>query len=68
MPQVYRTWKIKSALSLSWHMLIISSTAALVWLCYGIILKDKIIILSNSIMGLLQASLIFLKFSLRKNT
>ncbi len=64
MPQVFRTWKTKSANSLSWYMLGISATAALLWLFYGLYLQNTIIVLSNSIMGLLQLCLICFKFRL----
>ncbi|WP_252737207.1 SemiSWEET family sugar transporter [Zobellia galactanivorans] len=61
-PQVFRTWKTKSANSLSWFMLGISITAAILWVSYGVYLQNTIIILSNSIMGILQLCLICFKF------
>jgi MtN3 and saliva related transmembrane protein len=61
-PQIYRSWKIRSTVSLSWNMLMLSITAASFWICYGILLKDPIIILSNAIMGSLKLSLVLLKW------
>ncbi len=62
MPQVYRTWKTRSTESLSWTMLCIAVAAAFLWLSYGVYVQDLIIIISNSIMGVLQMILLYFKF------
>nr|WP_255846117.1 SemiSWEET family transporter [Abyssalbus ytuae] len=66
MPQVYHSWKKQSAKSLSWGMLGISIIAAILWLSYGILLRNNVIILSNAIMGCLQLNLVYLKFIYQK--
>jgi MtN3 and saliva related transmembrane protein len=62
-PQVIRIWQTKSAKDLSLLMLLLLITGVLMWLTYGIIVKDTAIIYTNSMV--LGMSLIMLYFKFR---
>jgi MtN3 and saliva related transmembrane protein len=62
-PQVIRIWQTKSAKDLSLLMLLLLITGVLMWLTYGIIVKDTAIIYTNSMV--LAMSLIMLYFKFR---
>jgi MtN3 and saliva related transmembrane protein len=62
-PQVIQIWKTKSAKDLSLMMLLLLITGVLMWLSYGIIVKDTAIIYTNSMV--LAMSLIMLYFKFR---
>lgn len=62
-PQVIQIWKTKSAKDLSLMMLLLLITGVLMWLTYGIIVKDTAIIYTNSMV--LAMSLIMLYFKFR---
>ncbi len=61
-PQVIRTWKLKSANDPSLGMYCILCTGVLLWLIYGLIIKDIPIIVANSVT--LSLVLIILYFKL----
>ena len=65
-PQVYRTWKTKSARDLSLTMMFIVLISTIVWLCYAIALMLWPVILANTIVGLLSILLIYYKFTFKK--
>lgn len=60
-PQVYKTWKSKSALSLSLTMYLTMFTGIILWLIYGIHLNSLAMILANSVSALLTLALIIFK-------
>jgi MtN3 and saliva related transmembrane protein len=60
-PQVYKTWKSKSALSLSLTMYLTMFTGIILWLIYGIYLNSLAMILANSVSALLTLALIIFK-------
>ena len=62
-PQVYQTWREKSAKSLSTAMVTIFTLGTLLWFIYGIGIQSAAIISSSSITGLLQFCLIYLKIN-----
>ena len=62
-PQVYKTWKTKSAGNISLTMYIAMFIGILLWLVYGIHLKSLAMILANSVTAIL--TLIILVFKLR---
>jgi MtN3 and saliva related transmembrane protein len=62
-PQVIRIWQTKSAKDLSLLMLLLLITGVLMWLSYGLIVKDTAIIYTNSMV--LGMSLIMLYFKFR---
>lgn len=60
-PQVYKTWKSKSAESLSLTMYLVFFAGIILWLIYGIFINSLAIILANAITAFLALSLIFFK-------
>ncbi|HSC53309.1 MAG TPA: SemiSWEET family transporter [Phnomibacter sp.] len=65
-PQVFKTWKSKSAKDLSMLMLLIIFTSTIVWLIYGVSLTLWPVIVCNSVICLLSLLLIFFKLSFKK--
>ena len=61
-PQLYTTWKHKSASGLSFPMLCIYNTAGVCWLTYGILIDSLPVIICNSISTLTGFILLFLKY------
>lgn len=62
-PQVYKTWKTKTAKDISLVMYLAMFTGIILWLVYGIYLKSYPMILANSITATLN--LIMIVFKLR---
>jgi MtN3 and saliva related transmembrane protein len=60
-PQVYKTWKSKSADSLSLTMYIVFFTGVILWLIYGIQINSLSIIIANSVTSILTLLLIIFK-------
>ncbi len=60
-PQVFRTWKTKSAGNLSLTMYIAMFVGIVLWLVYGIHLNSLAMILANSITAILTFLLIIFK-------
>jgi len=65
-PQVYKTWKIKSAGDLSMSMMLIVFTSTIIWLIYGFALNLLPVIICNGIIMVLSALLIYFKLSFKK--
>ena len=61
LPQVYKTWKTKSAEGLSLTMYIVFFTGIVCWLIYGIYLNSMPIILANTITGVSALALIIMR-------
>jgi MtN3 and saliva related transmembrane protein len=61
LPQVIKTWKEKSAKDISLMMFIIAITNEIMWVWYGILLDNWVIILTNSIILVMSTTMIFLK-------
>ena len=60
-PQVYKTWKSKSAESLSLTMYLVFFVGIIMWLIYGIHIKSLAMIFANTVTGILALLLIFFK-------
>ncbi len=60
-PQVYKTWKAKSAESLSLTMYLVFLVGIILWLIYGIHINSLAMILANAVTGFLALLLIFFK-------
>ena len=60
-PQVYKTWKSKSADSLSLTMYLVFFIGIILWLIYGIHLNSLSMIIANSITSVLALLLIIFK-------
>jgi MtN3 and saliva related transmembrane protein len=65
-PQVYKTWKSKSAGDLSLLMMGIVFISTVVWMIYGIGLSLWPVIICNAIICFLSLTLIFFKLTFRK--
>ena len=65
LPQVWRTWKTKSAKDVSFIMLISFMSGLVLWLIYGIILNALPIILANGITLVLNFIILWLKIKYR---
>ena len=62
-PQVYKTWKTKSAGNISLTMYLVMFVGILLWLVYGIHLESLAMILANSVTAIL--TLIIIGFKLK---
>jgi len=60
-PQVYKTWKTKSADSLSLTMYLVFFVGIILWLFYGIHLESLSMIIANAITAVLSLLLIIFK-------
>ncbi len=63
LPQVYKTWKSKSADGLSLAMYLVFFTGIVLWLIYGIHLNSLAMIIANSVTGVLTVILIYFKLT-----
>ncbi|MBP2831408.1 SemiSWEET family sugar transporter [Aquimarina sp. U1-2] len=62
LPQVFKTWKTKSADSLSLSMLLIFVSGVLCWLIYGFLIDSLPIILANFITAISGFLLLYFKY------
>jgi len=60
-PQVYKTWKSKTAEGLSLTMYLVFLIGVILWLVYGIHIHSLAMILANSVTGFLAMLLIIFK-------
>ncbi|WP_372769087.1 SemiSWEET family sugar transporter [Lutibacter sp.] len=60
-PQVYKTWKSKSADGLSLTMYLVFFIGIILWLVYGIHIHSIAMILANTVTGFLALLLIIFK-------
>ena len=60
-PQVYKTWKTKSASDVSIQMFIIATTSASLWSVYGIMINKPSVYTANTVVFLLSTAQIILK-------
>ncbi len=61
-PQLWKTWRTKSAGDVSLGMLLTFSVGVLLWLLYGLLLGAWPIIVTNMITVLLTVTILILKF------
>lgn len=61
LPQVIKTWKEKSAKDVSLLMFIIAAVNEVMWIAYGVLLNNWVIILTNSIVLAMSLTMIYLK-------
>ncbi|MDY7394805.1 SemiSWEET transporter [Aureibaculum sp. 2210JD6-5] len=64
-PQVYKTWKSKSADSLSLTMFMVFFVGIILWLIYGIYVNSLAMIITNSITAGLSLLLIYFKLTFK---
>ena len=63
LPQIIKIWQTKSAKDLSLMMLLLLMLGVILWLSYGLLVKDAAIIYTNSMV--LGMSLVMLFFKLK---
>lgn len=61
LPQVIKTWKTKSAKDVALAMFVIAFTNQILWLAFGILREDPVIIITNAVMLCMTAIMISLK-------
>jgi MtN3 and saliva related transmembrane protein len=66
LPQVIKTWKEKSAKDISLLMFIIAAVNEVMWIWYGALLNNWVIILTNSIVLAMSSTMIILKLRYNK--
>lgn len=66
LPQVIKTWKDKSAKDISLLMFVIAAINEVMWIWYGILLNNWVIILTNAIVLTMSSIMICLKLRYNK--
>ena len=67
LPQVIRTWRSRSAEDFSWSYLAMFSTGVALWIVYGILKKDAVIIAANTVTFALVLVVAFVKMREQKS-
>ena len=67
LPQVLKTWKTKSAKDVSLAMFVIALTNQILWLAFGILREDPVIIITNAVMLVMTTLMISLKLKYNKS-
>jgi MtN3 and saliva related transmembrane protein len=60
-PQVQKAWPRGSTKDLSLHMLVVLTTGLLLWIGYGLLKSDWVIVVANSVGAALSASVLAFK-------
>ena len=68
LPQLYKTWKTKSAGDVSLVMLILFITGLICWIIYGIKIRSIPILVANIITFIFNCSILILKITYREKT
>jgi len=66
LPQVLKTWKEKSAKNVSLLMFVIAFINEVMWIAYGVLQNDMVIIVTNVIMIIMCSIMIILKLRYSK--
>lgn len=66
LPQVIKTWKEKSARDVSLVMFVIAAINEVMWIVYGALLDNWVIILTNAIVLAMSLTMIWLKLRYTK--
>ncbi len=61
LPQVLKTWREKSAKDISLYMFVIAFVNEIMWLAYGVMIDNWVIILTNAVMLGMSGLMIMLK-------
>ena len=67
LPQLYKTWKTKSADDVSLIMLILFILGLFCWIIYGLKINSMPILVANIITFIFNFSILILKITYRKN-
>ena len=63
LPQVIKTWKEKSATNISLMMFLIAVTHEAMWITYGILRHDMVIIVTNAFLFIMSWIMIYFKLT-----
>ncbi|MFZ6011505.1 MAG: SemiSWEET transporter [Bacteroidota bacterium] len=66
LPQVLKTWKTRSAKDLSLSMFSIFCLGVILWLVYGIMVRDVPVIAANLLTLMLASTLLFFKLRFKE--
>lgn len=61
LPQVIKTWRSRSAEDFSWTYLAMFSSGVALWIVYGVLRKDGVVIAANVVTLLLVLTVLFVK-------
>lgn len=61
LPQVWKAWRTRSVGDLSLRMILILSTGLSLWVAYGVLRADAVIVGANALCLVFLANLLFLK-------
>lgn len=61
LPQVIKTWKMKETRDISLWMYIALCTGIILWIIYGVLIKDLPLIVANSFSLVLASIILFFK-------
>ncbi len=61
LPQVVKTWKEKSAKDISLYMFLIAFVNEIMWLVWGFMIDNMVVILTNAVMLVMSGIMIGLK-------
>ena len=67
LPQLYKTWKTRSADDVSLLMLIVFLTGLICWIIYGLKINSVPILIANIITFIFNLSILILKINYSKN-
>ena len=65
LPQVIKTWRTKSADDISLLMFTFATISVIIWLVYGIILKNVPIIFTNAMVLFFSLIMLYFKYRFR---
>jgi len=65
LPQVIKTWRERSAKDVSLWMFIIAAINEIMWVAYGILINNWVIILTNALVLTMSVTMIFFKFQFK---
>ena len=66
LPQVIKTWKMKAADELSLMMILLASLSVTMWVIYGLMIMNYVIIITNSVVFILSLFLIYFKLNYKE--
>ncbi len=66
LPQVIKTWRSKSAKDISLLMFSFATISVILWLAYGIMIKNGPVIYTNSCVLILSVVMLYLKLKYNK--
>ena len=61
LPQAIKSWREKSAKDISLYMYILLNTGVILWLIYGILIQDFVVIIANLVSLLINLVILYLK-------